>query len=151
MAGDCPAPARSPSCTASRGLKRPRWPSPLPRGPLLASGLPKASSHTRMPPLPPPPRSSRPYTKSATLFSRNGAQPGVPQQPRLLRASVHAPPLAPPAQHAGNLSGSALVGVAVVRAEPRGGAEAERPWERAQDEGRRRDCQSPLTQRCLWW
>lgn len=57
--------------------------------------------------------------------------------PRLLRASVHAPPLAPPAQHAGNLSGSALVGVAVVRAEPRGGAEAERPWERAQDEGRR--------------
>lgn len=50
MAGSCPAPARSPSCTARRAPRRPRWPWPLPRGPLLASGKPEASSHTRIPP-----------------------------------------------------------------------------------------------------
>lgn len=50
MAGGCPEPACSPSCTARPALRRPRPPSPLPRLPLLASGLPAAASHTRMPP-----------------------------------------------------------------------------------------------------
>lgn len=151
MAGGCPAPARSPSCTARLSLKRPRSLSPLPRGPPLASRLPAAASHTRMPPPPPlPPRSSRPYTRRATLLSRNRAQLSVPRQPRLLRAFAQAPPLAPPAQHAGNLSRSALVGGAMVGTVPPGGVEVARPRTRAQDE-RRRDSGSPFTWRCLWW
>lgn len=128
MADGCPEPARSPSCTARLSLKRPRSLSPLPRGPPLASGLPAAASHTRMPPppLPLPPRSSRPYTRRATLLSRNRAQLSVPRQPRLLRASAHAPPLAPPAQHAGNLSSSAHKGGAMVGTGSSGRLEAKR-------------------------
>lgn len=128
MADGCPEPARSPSCTARLSLKRPRSLSPLPRGPPLASRLPAAASHTRMSPPPPPlpPRSSRPYTRRATLLSRNPAQLRVPRQPRLLRASAHAPPLAPPAQHAGNLSSSALMGGAMVGTGSSGPMEAKR-------------------------
>lgn len=148
MAGGCPAPTRSPSCTARLSLKRPRSLSPLPRGPPLASGLPAAASHTRIPPPPPPlpPRSSRPYTRRATLLSRNRAQLSVPRLPRL-RARPAPRPARAARREALKLRPG---GVAMAGTGPPLGVEDEPLRTPAQDE-RRRDSGSQFAWRCLWW
>lgn len=124
MAGSCPAPACSPSCTARPALRRPRLPSPPPRRPLLASGLPAAASHTRMPPAAAAASEQQAGRRERGVPSGGRAEPGVLWRPRLRRRLRPSPR---PARHAGK------------RARPR---PRPAPWSRAAGAGVGRGCVS---------